>query len=358
MKIGCAGQASHEARRPKTISLVIRFRNMEDIPGLTKLGYDVTQLRDFAMGVNNLGFTLFMGKTNSGKSTSQAAYMKKRSKDVKNLEISTETELMFDHFVQLVLPNQGPEDKLPLWRERMIKVSTRHDVDFLAVNEINSKETASMVSTLMMQGSSGVSSAHGAGWGAMINRLKSEKDLGISEDILFSESFFNLLIYQTLVGTLCRHCSLTEHPIDAWNKQMKRWFPDDHRKFRYENKEGCEHCEINGKKLGITGRTLVAEVIPITQENRYLLRNTKDTQPMREWLHATGRLNIQQHAFLKSVRGQIDPVKIQGQIGTFSKYNLFEKINDKTDVEKEELRKRMLEGAELNYAEGDTVTLC
>lgn len=315
----------------RTIKLVIRFRNMEDIPSIQTLGYHPEQLRDILMAVQNRGFTLFMGAVNSGKSTSQAGFMMLRPQDAINLEISAETEIFFPHFAQLVLPTQGPPEKIPEFRQRMINLPMQQDCDFLAINELNTPETADMAARMMMQGTSGVSSVHGAGWGDVINRLKSQTDLGISEQILFSDSFFNMLVYQTLVGRLCPDCCKSEAPMMAWEKQLKEWFGAKARRFRFHNPSGCEKC--NG--LGVVERELVAEVIPINQENRHLLRTPEDSQPMREWMFKTGRMTIHQHAYHKAMMGKIDPIQVMAKIGWFSRHNLGgELINDKPDADK------------------------
>jgi type II secretory ATPase GspE/PulE/Tfp pilus assembly ATPase PilB-like protein len=244
----------------------------------------------------------------------------------KNLEISAETEIMFKNFVQLVLPTNGTPKQRAEWRKRMTALPMQQDVDFLAVNEINTSETANMIASMMMQGTSGISSIHGSGHGDAINRLKNPDELGVSAQILFSGSFFNMVIYQTLVGKLCKNCSLSEHPVGFWNAQLKTQFGERAKKFKFHNPEGCKECEINGRRLGVVGRTLVAEVIPVSQDNRSFLRTPEDSQPMRDWLKETGRDTIHMHALKLALGGIIDPVVIQQKIGHFSKFNLFDKI--------------------------------
>lgn len=309
-----------------TQSLVMRLRSMEDIPDIHQLGYTPKQVKDIVLAMNNRGFTMIVGSVNSGKSTSQAGIMKMRPADQHNLEISAETEVMFPNFRQLVLPSQGSPELLPEWRKRMTALPMQHDCNYLAVNEINSAETANMIASMMMQGTGGISSIHGSGFGDAINRLKNPNELAVSEQILFSDSFFNLIIYQVLTGTLCPHCRLKEHPVDFWNEELRLKFGAKAENFRFHNPEGCDHCTIGGKKLGVIGRSLVAEVVPITHENRNHLRDPSNSQPMRDWIHANGRDTIHQHAFKQALTGKIDAVKIQEQIGTFSKYNCFDLV--------------------------------
>ena len=111
-----------------------------------------------------------------------------------------------------------------------------------------------------------------------------------------------------------------------WNVELKELFGRAAEKFKFHNPDGCEHCEVSGRRLGVIGRTLVAEVIPITADNREYLKDPSNSQPLRDWIHQTGRDTMHMHAFNLSLVGKIDPVAVQTRIGRFSKANMFDKV--------------------------------
>ncbi len=301
-------------------SMAIRLRDMKHIPDVTTLGYHETQLKTLKQTSVNKGITLIVGAVNSGKSTTQTAIMQSRPPLEKNLEISDQIEVELDNFVQLQLPIEGTEDIIRENKEKLRRISTRHDVDFIAINEIRDRETAAMASSMMLQGTTGIASIHGSSWVDAINRLVSQTDLGISPDILFSESFLSLVIVQSLVGVLCEQCKLRNHTDPFWQRYYQTGFGEDAgRKIRFHNLEGCPAC----RHSGIRTLTLVAETIPIVEANRYLLMNTTNPQAMRDWMNENDVLNIHQHAWTKIVAGDLDPLMTQRKIGNFNKENLY-----------------------------------
>ena len=302
-------------------SLAIRLRDMKHIPDIDTLGYHDTQLQTIKRISADKGITLIIGAVNSGKSTTQTAIMKTRPALEKNLEISDQIEVELDNFVQLQLPIEGTEEIIRENKEKLRRISTRHDVDFIAINEIRDKETAIMASSMMLQGTTGIASIHGSGWVDAINRLVSQTDLGISSDILFSESFLSLIIVQSLIGVLCRDCKLDTHVDPFWQDYYRSGFGADIcQGVRYLNSRGCRAC----RHSGIEKLTLVAECIPITEANRHLLMNTTNPQAMRDWMYENGVLNIHRHAYTKIIKGELDPLLTQRKIGNFNKGNLYD----------------------------------
>jgi len=301
-------------------SVAIRLRDMKDIPSLATLGYDESQLSDFKRAKGNKGVTLIVGSVNSGKSTTQTAIMADLPTDMVILEISDQIEVELPHVRQLQLPTQGVEDDIQKNRAELIKLPTRHDVDFLAINEIRDTLTASMLASMMMQGTAGITSIHGSKWGDAINRLL-PGELEISPKVLFSDSFFNLIVFQTLVGILCQHCKQSECHDAYWDDHYRSGFGCKVANgMKFKRPGGCDKCAGSG----IEGLTLIAEVIRIDQSNRHLLKDPDNSEPMTHWMRENNVLNVHQHARTKIAQGIIDPTVVRPKIGDFSKYNLFE----------------------------------
>lgn len=300
-------------------SLAVRLRDTKHIPDVATLGYHDSQLKILKQASANKGITLIVGAVNSGKSTTQTAIMKARPALEKNLEISDQIEVELDNFVQLQLPLEGTEEIIRESKEKLRRISTRHDVDFIAINEIRDKETAAMASSMMLQGTTGIASIHGSGWVDAVNRLVSQTDLGVSPDILFSESFLSLVIAQSLLGVLCQQCKLDRHADPFWQRYYQTGFGAA-ASLRFHNPAGCGAC----RHSGIEKLTLVAELIPIMEANRHLLMNTANPQAMRDWMRDNGALNIHQHARLKIINGELDPLMTQRKIGDFNRGNLYD----------------------------------
>ena len=302
-------------------SMAMRLRDMFHIPDLELLGYNERQLEILKQGTIGKGITLIIGAVNSGKSTTQTAIMKNRPMLDKNLEISDQIEIKLRNFVQLQLPIEGDEKLRKENREKLRRISTRHDVDFIAINEIRDMETAAMATSMMLQGTAGIASIHGSSWTDAINRLMSESDLNVSPDILFSESFLSMVIIQSLIGVLCNNCKVDKHPESYWQKHYETGFrPEVVQGMRFRNPEGCGRC----RQSGIEELTLLAETIPVMESNRGLLRETTNPQGMRQWMQENDIPNLHQHALEKIAKGIVDPLMARRRIGRFDSYNLYE----------------------------------
>ena len=299
-----------------TKSTAIRLRNMHDIPKLDELGYSDRHLELMHECLGNSGLILICGSVNSGKSTLQSALMHLRPDDQFNFEISDQVEVRLPNFSQIQKPIRGDKSYLAEHLPRLYKLPTRHDVDFIAINEIRDLETAAMTEDLMQLGTPGISSIHAKGWPEAINRLLSPK-MGVSRQSLLAEGFFNAIAYQTLGRCLCEHCKLSQHPDPRTDRYYRNQLGDIPLAFR--NKEGCEHCGA-----GVTGLTAICEFIPITDSNRPLLHDTTKSYDMRLWMRENDVPNIHQHALQKVKQGLIDPDTVRPKIGSFTARNIFD----------------------------------
>ena len=326
-------RVSYAMSKPnKEASMAIRLRDMNDIPGLDVLGYSDRQLWLIRRAMQTKGMILMIGSVNSGKSTTQTAIMEMRPDNKKNFELSDQIEVKLPNFVQIQMPTEGTPEQLKENRERLMRVSTRHDVNFIAINEIRDQLTGAMASAMLLQGTAAISSIHGSSWADAINRLKSPTDLAISPDVLFSESFLSLLITQMLISVLCRECRLQTHPdpeTQAYYTEILG--PDIIEKVRWRNehKDGTPSCEACGDS-GIEGLTLAAEVIPVNESNRHLLKDTTNAQAMRDWQKKNDVATIHQHAYSKIIKGTIDPAMAEEKLGPFTQFNLFEAFKGAT----------------------------
>ena len=303
------------------LSIAIRLRDMHEKPKLEDLGYHESQLEILHRARNRKGMILFIGSVNSGKSTTQNALMDLRPKNSKNLEISDQIEVDIDVFCQMQFPTEGTDEEIAEAKKRMMRVSTRHDVDYIAINEIRDKDTAAMAASMLLQGVSATSSIHGSSWCDAINRLSSPEDLAVSPSIIHSESFIGLIVVQSLIGTLCDQCKRDTCMDTIMDKHFRNNFgTESYQKMAFQQPEGCDHC----KYIGVRGRTLISETLPMEETNRHFLKDTTKPQYMRDWQLENNVLTQHEHSFGKILDASVDPLKAESRIGPFSQYNIFD----------------------------------
>lgn len=303
------------------LSVAIRLRDMHDKPTLDQLGYHESQLGILHLARNRKGMILFIGAVNSGKSTTQNALMELRPVHSKNLEVSDQVEVDIPVFCQMQFPTEGTDEEIAENKKRMMRVSTRHDVNYIAINEIRDRDTSAMAASMLLQGTSATSSIHGSSWCDAMNRLASPEDLAVPLSILHSESFLSLIVVQSLIGVLCDRCKQDACSDKVMDQHYRNVFGmEAYRKMAFQHEQGCDHCN----HIGVKGMTLMAETIPIEESNRHYLKDTTQPQHMRDWQHEHGVLTQHQHAYTKMTGAIIDPLKAESRIGPFSKYNIFD----------------------------------
>tara|TARA_B110000093_G_scaffold47518_1_gene50796 strand:- start:534 stop:2159 length:1626 start_codon:yes stop_codon:yes gene_type:complete len=297
------------------VTTAIRARNMHDIPDVNALGYSARQKTLIKESQGRAGVVLIAGSVNSGKSTLQSAWMAALPADQFNLEVSDQVEVILPNFTQLQKPSSGSKEVIREQTQLLYKLPTRHDIDFIAINEVRDRDTAQLMQDLMQLGTPGITSIHAKGWPEAINRLRSDK-MGVDAETLFSEGFFNAICYQTLGRVLC-DCKLDAHTDKFWDDYFRKRLGDT---LAFRNAKGCDACG----RTGIAGLTAVAEFIPIVDSNRRLLRDTTNSTAMYQWMHSNNIETIFEHALSKIKALQLDPQMIRLKLGDFNANNIFD----------------------------------
>jgi type II secretory ATPase GspE/PulE/Tfp pilus assembly ATPase PilB-like protein len=298
-------------------TLAIRVRDMDDIPRLSDLGYNDRQMALFRKSQGRAGMVMVCGSVNSGKSTFQAAWQSELPDDQFNLEVSDQVEVNLPNFTQMQKPESLQASLKKEVNHRLFKLPTRHDIDFIAINEIRDFETGQLMQDLMQLGTPGITALHAKGWAEAVNRLVSPK-IGVDPVTLHGEGFFNAIMYQTLARVLCE-CKLSVHPDQYTDEYFSQVLGAG---LRFRNPTGCQKCGNSG----IAGLTAVAEFLPIEDGNRELLKDTTNSRAMYEWMKENDVPNIFQHALEKVKSGSVDPQMIQQKLGEFSEKNIFDEF--------------------------------
>jgi type II secretory ATPase GspE/PulE/Tfp pilus assembly ATPase PilB-like protein len=128
----------------------------------------------------------------------------------------------------------------------------------------------------------------------IIKRLISPQ-IGLTRDVLAADDFISALVYQRLIPVNCKHCS--KPAIEVLSSEIladleTRWQLDVYR-MRCASDGGCPHCQTRGykpdaaveegAKLGVSGVTVISEIVVPTDELRELIAEGKDMQAKRMW---------------------------------------------------------------------------
>lgn len=294
---------------------------------LKKLGYS-----DYHIAVLNYarerpkGMIIFAGTTGSGKTTTLKHAVECSAQDfpgLKYITVEDPVEIRIPGVRQLpVIRSNDDLGDAQKFNEKLISV-LRQDPDRLMVGEIRDHQTAKLCVDATQSGHQLMTTLHaGSPFGIVerfANLLRRDGDPQpyhtlCSEDILIA------LIHQSLIPTLCEHCKIPlEKVIDdlpqTQQKRLGKAFPNGLNGIFLSNPEGCKEC--NG--FGHSGRTVVAEIVPMDRKILRILRNKGADGARMEWIKRNGENHfertLQGHARQKVVAGLVDPIQVIKFIG-------------------------------------------
>jgi len=288
---------------------------------LDKLGYSPRQnaiLKRLARQTS--GVNLFTGPTGSGKSTTLAAEIRmillhRLGVKIITIEDPVEYEFRDSRVWQYRIANANTEEEKSRAFAGKLKAALREDPDIIMVGEVRGLETAREAINAAMTGHQVWTTLHVTDPFQILQRLTA---MGVEPFLLSDPSLMTAFIGQRLIKTLCPHCSvplsgredafIAEHPGGAQAlENLGTWTTGtpflDLSGVRLQG-AGCSHC--NG--TGISGRTVVAQVIPTDDE---LLQGLLERGPSRTRTDYLARpdaeITMQMHGILKVLAGEVDP---------------------------------------------------
>lgn len=266
------------------------------------------------------GAMLLVGPTNSGKSTSMQALIRRvaqiRGQNIKIITVEQPVEYVIPNACQLSV--NDVEDF-----HAFLKGTLRQDPDVAMVGEINDEESAKQVKQLGLAGKKLFSTLHLNQAMAIFARLR---ELGIPDSVLFMEGFIAGVICQRLVPRLCKACSI---PVDAAKEQgrIRSATYERVKKIREAGDnirvrgDGCEHCG----GMGIVGRVLCAEVLTPDETFLELAAAHRIIEAKQHWAKTHIALDVDGHGVtmvahaIRRIRaGEVDPSHVETYVGTIS----------------------------------------
>lgn len=235
------------------------------------------------------GILIVTGPTGSGKSTSLYGFVTKLNKpDINILTIEDPVEQRI-HGVGQVQVNA----KIGLTFAAGLRSFLRQDPDIIMVGEIRDLETAELAINSSLTGHLVLSTIHANDAAGAFPRMM---DIGC-EPFLIATSILGVLA-QRLVRVLCPHCKVPHTPSD-FDLQTLSITRQVAMNSNICKTKGCEHC---GQK-GYIGRTVIAEIMPVTDDIRSLVMQRKDGNTIKRQAIANGMKTFRDHGIQKVLAG-------------------------------------------------------
>lgn len=259
---------------------------------MTKLGFDPDSLKRFEKAIRfPYGIILVTGPTGSGKTTTLYSALKQINKvDVNIMTAEDPVEFNFDGINQIQVKSQ-----IGLTFAAALRSFLRQDPDIIMVGEIRDSETAEIAIRAALTGHLVFSTLHTNDAPSSILRLV---DMGIPNYLVAGST--RLIMAQRMTRKICQICKeehkLTDEQITALN------VPDEMLKdIKAYRGAGCNECN----NTGMSGRTGVYEVMPISHKIEQMILANAPESDLREQAVKEGMLTLRMAAVEKMKSGII-----------------------------------------------------
>jgi general secretion pathway protein E len=235
------------------------------------------------------GIFLVTGPTGSGKSTTLYACLTRiRSVERNIITVEDPVEYQLQGVGQIQV-----NPKINLTFASGLRAILRQDPDVIMVGEIRDQETAEIAIDAALTGHLVLSTLHTNDAPGAITRLV---DMGI-EPFLVSSSIVGV-IGQRLVRKLCTYCKEPYTPTDVEIEDLgiDRGMLN---KYTLYKGVGCDKCS----NTGYTGRTVVSELMIISDPVRALILSGTDAGTIKKQALAEGMITVRQNAIAKVLQG-------------------------------------------------------
>ena len=235
------------------------------------------------------GILIVTGPTGSGKSTTLYGCLTKLNKpDINILTVEDPVEQRV-HGVGQVQVNA----KIGLTFAAGLRSFLRQDPDIIMVGEIRDLETAELAINSSLTGHLVLSTIHANDASGAFPRMM---DIGC-EPFLIATSILGVLA-QRLVRVLCPHCKVP-HTATDFDLQTLGITRQRAMSANICKAKGCEQC---GQK-GYIGRTVIAEILPVSDDIRSLIMQRKDGNAIKKQAVANGMKTFRDHGIQKVLAG-------------------------------------------------------
>ncbi|WP_051303327.1 GspE/PulE family protein [Comamonas composti] len=292
------------------------------------LGYTPEQMATLEAITSDLsGMVVLCGPTNSGKSTTLQALMKRMhsrlGETIKMITVEDPVEYVIPGACQIGISRKrktSVDERTGSAFTTFLRGTLRQDPDVVMVGEIRDLDSAAVVKDLVLAGRKLLTTLHtySATWAFV--RLR---ELGVPPELLTMPGFISGIVYQRLVPVLCPHCSLPLHspqgqarlPEGTLTRALAVCHEGEH-PARVRG-PGCAECGHSG----ISGRTLCAEMVIPDRHMLGLIAQQRFLEAEQYW-HERGHLDVDglgvdalAHGIQKLRAGWVDPQDLESNVG-------------------------------------------
>ncbi|MEM7647530.1 MAG: ATPase, T2SS/T4P/T4SS family, partial [Pseudomonadota bacterium] len=270
---------------------VMRLQDRSNvILSLEQLGFSEENLKNlYDLLERTYGIILVTGPTGSGKSTTLYAGLQRLNAiDTNIITVEDPVEQRIQGIGQIQV-----NSKIGLTFGSGLRAILRQDPDIIMIGEIRDLETAEIAINSSLTGHLVLSTIHTNDSAGAFPRLI---DMGC-EPFLIATSLLGV-ISQRLVRVLCPHCKAPHEPSDfeLKNLGLTRSEIEGH---NIHKTVGCNKC--NNK--GYIGRTLIQELMVVTEEVRSLVMQRKDSGTIKKKAVEQGMKTFRDNGVAKVLQG-------------------------------------------------------
>lgn len=287
----------------------------EDVPQLHKLGYNAQQVSLIKRAAKlPHGAVIFAGPTGSGKTTSLASLMQYIQSSRKLYSIEDPVEKVVQTATQVPVNTDHYDRSFA----SMARTVLRMDPDVVVLGEIRDEDTAAVMIRAAITGHLIFSTLHTHSATEIVTRLQ---NFGVGLNILASPELLSCLVCQRLYPVLCQSCAEPFIGSAYYLQNQHQWdalFGADSQQVKMRG-DGCADCD----HLGITGRSVVAEVIWIDDKGRQFIRN-QDMLGWKQYLKAQHWQSMREQVIQKVCAGVCDPMAAETLLGDLGAAEVFD----------------------------------
>nr|WP_256676694.1 ATPase, T2SS/T4P/T4SS family [Pseudomonas sp. H3(2019)] len=276
-------------------------QTMEDLGFLPVQIAQIKRLCRLPYGVN-----FITGPTGSGKSKTLQVNLNLLAKETRGTRHILTVE---DPPEYPLLANQSPKGSNETW-EQAIANSMRLDPDILMYGEVRDLASCIAAFTGGLTGHLVLSTLHTNNAVASIQRVV---DMGMDISLVCDPALLTGVVNQSLLPVLCQHCRkpAKDHVHDLEPDLVARLQQHTNIQDVYLLGDGCEFCRM----LGVTTRTVVAEVLISTHGFMRIFRSHGAGEARNYWVNEMGGITKTAHTLEKVRGGLIDPRMAETIVG-------------------------------------------
>lgn len=259
---------------------------------LTKLGFPNLALDNFQKAIESpYGMILVTGPTGSGKTTTLYSALKTLNTPEDNIMTAEDpVEFNFDGINQVLV-----KSSIGLTFAVALRSFLRQDPDIVMVGEIRDGETADIAIKAALTGHLVFSTLHTNDAPSTINRLI---DMGTPAFLVAAST--RLIMAQRMVKKICKYCKV-EEKITPEVLEKLELTSEQAKNLKVFKGKGCNEC----KNTGLSGRTGIFEVMPVSANIEKMIVKGSSTADIRAQAIKEGMLTLRSSAIEKMVTGTI-----------------------------------------------------